>query len=137
MSAATNPTGLKRICTSCGSRFYDLNRRPIICPNCDTEFTGEIKTKSRRSRIAPESKKDAPIAEQAVNENEEEDILEEDDDLEVVSLEDVDELDDEDDDEDGAIKLDEDSDLDDLADFDDDLDEDLEDDEAILDEDED
>ena len=49
MSAAANkttdPRGLKRICLECGGRFYDLNKRPITCPSCDTEFTGEIKVK--------------------------------------------------------------------------------------------
>ena len=26
--------GTKRICQSCGARFYDLQRDPIICPKC-------------------------------------------------------------------------------------------------------
>ncbi|MEM9470036.1 MAG: FYDLN acid domain-containing protein, partial [Pseudomonadota bacterium] len=37
--------GLKRICMSCGIRFYDMNKKPIICPTCDWEFTGEVKVK--------------------------------------------------------------------------------------------
>ena len=52
MSTALNPMGLKRICTSCGGRFYDMNNRPIMCPSCDTEYTGEVKTKARRGRVA-------------------------------------------------------------------------------------
>lgn len=50
---ALDPRGLKRICTNCGTRFYDFNKRPILCPACNTEFTGEIKVKTRRSRGAP------------------------------------------------------------------------------------
>ena len=38
-----DPRGLKRICLSCSTRFYDMNKRPIVCPNCDTEFTGDVK----------------------------------------------------------------------------------------------
>src|SRR5262245_14694423 len=26
--------GTKRVCPSCGARFYDLNRAPIVCPVC-------------------------------------------------------------------------------------------------------
>lgn len=51
-SAAIETRGLKRACASCGVRFYDLNKRPIMCPNCSTEFTGEIKLKTRRGRGA-------------------------------------------------------------------------------------
>ncbi len=55
MSAAkakTDPRGLKRICGDCGTKFYDMNNRPITCPSCQTEFTGEIKLKGRRGRVA-------------------------------------------------------------------------------------
>lgn len=30
--------GTKRICPNCGTRYYDLNRAPIICPKCGTQF---------------------------------------------------------------------------------------------------
>ena len=44
---STDPRGLKRLCTECGIRFYDMNKRPIICPNCGAEYAGFDKTKSR------------------------------------------------------------------------------------------
>jgi uncharacterized protein (TIGR02300 family) len=44
--------GLKRVCVGCGMRFYDLNKRPIMCPGCNVEFSGEIKLKARRGRAA-------------------------------------------------------------------------------------
>ena len=30
--------GTKRVCSSCGARFYDLNRTPIICPACQSIY---------------------------------------------------------------------------------------------------
>ncbi|MBV8426300.1 MAG: TIGR02300 family protein [Hyphomicrobiales bacterium] len=30
--------GTKRQCRSCGNRFYDLNRDPILCPKCGAVF---------------------------------------------------------------------------------------------------
>lgn len=30
--------GTKRVCQNCGSKFYDLNRDPIICPICQSVF---------------------------------------------------------------------------------------------------
>ena len=42
--------GIKHICHSCGTRFYDLLREPIVCPNCGAEFDPEALLKTRRSR---------------------------------------------------------------------------------------
>ena len=42
--------GAKRICNSCGTRFYDLMRDPIVCPNCGAEFDPEALLRTRRSR---------------------------------------------------------------------------------------
>src|SRR5262245_6004401 len=35
--------GMKRTCQNpeCGSRFYDLNRDPIVCPICESAFRPE------------------------------------------------------------------------------------------------
>jgi len=30
--------GLKRQCANCGTKFFDLNRNPILCPKCGTVF---------------------------------------------------------------------------------------------------
>jgi len=30
--------GTKRLCASCGAKFYDLNKDPITCPKCSTVF---------------------------------------------------------------------------------------------------
>lgn len=42
--------GMKRICHNCGTRYYDMSRSPITCPNCGTGFDPEAFLKSRRTR---------------------------------------------------------------------------------------
>ena len=42
--------GIKRTCHSCGIRFYDLLRDPIVCPNCGAEFEPEALLRTRYSR---------------------------------------------------------------------------------------
>ncbi|MGB1177602.1 MAG: TIGR02300 family protein, partial [Candidatus Puniceispirillaceae bacterium] len=51
--------GLKRTCLSCGMRYYDFNRTPIICPGCQTEFDPELVVRSRRGRAVPKSESKA------------------------------------------------------------------------------
>ena len=40
--------GTKRQCLSCGAKFYDLNKNPIVCPKCATVFHAAAPT-----RVAP------------------------------------------------------------------------------------
>ncbi len=42
--------GVKRLCQSCATKFYDLGRSPIACPQCGARFDPEALLKSRRSR---------------------------------------------------------------------------------------
>ena len=44
--------GIKRICQSCGARYYDLNADPAVCPSCGTEYDPEAVMRSRRGRVA-------------------------------------------------------------------------------------
>jgi uncharacterized protein (TIGR02300 family) len=54
--------GSKRICPSCGARYYDLMREPVICPKCSTPFDPEAFLKSRRARpAAPVEKELEPV----------------------------------------------------------------------------
>ena len=54
--------GTKRICQNCGTKFYDLQREPIVCPKCQTEFDPEAFLKTRRSRpVAAPDKEHAPV----------------------------------------------------------------------------
>src|SRR6478672_5980995 len=38
MSMSKPARGTKRVCPSCGERFYDLNRTPIVCPVCESTY---------------------------------------------------------------------------------------------------
>ena len=42
--------GAKQICPNCQSKFYDLTRRPAVCPKCGTQFDPEEALKTRRVR---------------------------------------------------------------------------------------
>jgi uncharacterized protein (TIGR02300 family) len=54
--------GTKRICPSCGTRYYDLMRESVICPKCSTPYDPEAFLKARRSRpVAPVEKELAPV----------------------------------------------------------------------------
>ena len=44
--------GTKRICPSCGTRYYDLLHDPIVCPKCSTAFDPEALLRARRARPA-------------------------------------------------------------------------------------
>jgi uncharacterized protein (TIGR02300 family) len=40
--------GAKRTCHSCGARFYDLRREPIVCPICGAVHDPERQPRPRR-----------------------------------------------------------------------------------------
>jgi uncharacterized protein (TIGR02300 family) len=42
--------GAKQICPNCQAKFYDLGRRPAVCPKCATAFDPEEAVRSRRMR---------------------------------------------------------------------------------------
>ena len=42
--------GKKRICLACNTKYYDLNKSPIICPSCGIEFDPDTYLKSRKSK---------------------------------------------------------------------------------------
>ena len=99
--------GTKRICPSCGTRYYDLLRDPIVCPKCATPFDPEAFLKARRARPAvPVEKELEPVGAEEldadvdaegvepVEEEEEEDVAIEaaDDEEEEELIEDASEL---------------------------------------------
>jgi uncharacterized protein (TIGR02300 family) len=46
-----NPAlGAKQICPTCSTKFYDLCRRPAVCPKCGAEFDPEEALRNRRVR---------------------------------------------------------------------------------------
>ena len=42
--------GKKRICLACNTKYYDLNKSPIICPSCGSEFDPDISLNSRKGK---------------------------------------------------------------------------------------
>jgi uncharacterized protein (TIGR02300 family) len=67
-SALANPElGAKQICPACAAKFYDLGRRPAVCPKCATQFDPEEALRNRRvrARSTPadyEAEEEAPVA---------------------------------------------------------------------------
>ena len=45
--------GKKRICSFCNTRYYDLNKSPIICPSCGAEFDPYDYLKTKKSKSIP------------------------------------------------------------------------------------
>jgi len=79
---AKSELGTKRLCASCGAKFYDLSKDPIVCPKCETVFhpvvlsTCSRPSEAARTPVAPL----APVAAEAPE------IA----DVELVSLEEAD-----------------------------------------------
>lgn len=81
--------GLKRLCPSCGTRYYDMKKKPPVCPNCDTVFDPENLVRSRRGRAGADKK----AAEAVAPEDTLDDLpIVEDDDADDALIEDAEEL---------------------------------------------
>ncbi len=52
--------GEKLTCSSCGARFYDLNKTPALCPKCGAENKRPKVTKSKKVEAAPKPEKATP-----------------------------------------------------------------------------
>jgi uncharacterized protein (TIGR02300 family) len=86
--------GTKRVCVSCGARFYDLTRQPAVCPKCGTEQPaeqprprrtggGNLLDEKRRAKVLPvPGLEEGEIEVEAPEEEVEEDVLEDASDLE-------------------------------------------------------
>ncbi len=90
--------GTKRLCPTCGGKFYDLHKKPAECPYCEAVFNPDDLTRGKRSaspRPAPEEVK--PVEKKPPKKEATEDEDENLDDIEVNDVE-TDSDDDEDDD---------------------------------------
>lgn len=48
---AKTDLGAKQVCPNCGAKFYDLSKRPAVCPKCTTAFDpAEETTRVKRGR---------------------------------------------------------------------------------------
>ncbi len=115
-----DPRGMKRICGSCGNRFYDMNNRPIVCPSCNTEFTG-VQIKSKRGAKASAEKTESQVTKATESDDNDKDDASDDD---VISLDDAAEMEKSDDDDDDQDMDLDDDDLENIDDLDDDMDDD-------------
>ena len=88
--------GTKRTCPNCAARFYDLLRDPIMCPKCGTSFVAAAILPSKGDFPAA-----APVAPKPRVVEESDDV--DTGDVELISLEDVEE-DGKDDDETAGIE---------------------------------
>ena len=75
--------GTKRICPSCGTKFYDLLKSPIICPKCGVSFIAAPLLPSKGD--SPQAAVAKPVREAPPPASEPEEVS----DVELVSLEEV------------------------------------------------
>lgn len=87
--------GQKRTCTSCGAKFYDMQRDPIICPSCGTKFVPQDEKPRRARAEAKAPKKKAappppaePEEDEEIDEQEDSGLLLDDDDENAETAED-------------------------------------------------
>jgi uncharacterized protein (TIGR02300 family) len=79
--------GTKRICPSCGTRYYDLLREQVICPKCSTPYDPEAFLRARRSRPAlPVERELAPVGDDADVDTDAEELETAEDEEEAVPL---------------------------------------------------
>tara|TARA_Y100001960_G_scaffold104851_1_gene112959 strand:+ start:127 stop:498 length:372 start_codon:yes stop_codon:yes gene_type:complete len=72
--------GKKRTCLSCGARFYDMLRSPIICPKCETEFVPVVTGRGSRAK-APAPVPSPEQAKPEIEKKENLDLLAEEEDI--------------------------------------------------------
>ena len=120
----SNPEwGIKRACPSCGIKYYDFNKNPIICPKCEFKFDPDLLLKSRKGRSIVSKTEEVEVSKDS---NQEEETLEEDinilqNDDEILEIDNVTEI--ENDNIDNKIEENVNNDDDNLEIIDDDLDE--------------
>ena len=54
--------GTKRVCVSCGTRFYDLTKVPAVCPKCATEQPIEQPRQRRVAAALPEDRRPKKVS---------------------------------------------------------------------------
>ncbi|MCB2094542.1 MAG: TIGR02300 family protein [Rhodobacteraceae bacterium] len=69
--------GVKRLCPKCASRFYDLQRDPMTCPECGHSFTAESLVVSRSRTMVSEK---TAVKEKAEEVDDLDDVVVDDDD---------------------------------------------------------
>jgi uncharacterized protein (TIGR02300 family) len=94
--------GVKRLCPHCDSRFYDLRRDPMTCPECSHTFTADSLVTGRGRTLISEKTAakvtdrddddddiDADVLDTDTDDDIDDDLLEEDDGDDEVSLDEI------------------------------------------------
>lgn len=77
--------GVKRLCTGCAVRFYDLTKTPAVCPSCGVEAPAEGATKAKKSRAAePKAAEKKPLVAEPA-EDAKVAVIDDGDDVEIAS----------------------------------------------------
>ena len=53
--------GMKRQCLSCSTKFYDLNKDPILCPKCGSPFQAQMMRHVEAAKVEDEDEVAADI----------------------------------------------------------------------------
>ena len=78
--------GLKKYCPSCGKKFYDLNRKPPVCPACGAEIEEtEVSNSSTLSKQVFTDNLDVPTDNNLVGSDPSESVAE----VEDITIEDA------------------------------------------------
>lgn len=81
--------GVKRVCPTCSTRFYDLRSDPMTCPNCGAVYTVESLTATKSKPVRAEKAKPEPVDLEDLPEIDSDDeSIDTDDDLDDEILED-------------------------------------------------
>ena len=62
--------GIKRLCPSCGIKYYDFNKEIIKCPKCEFEFDPDLLLKSRKGRGVTSKIEEENVSSNVKEENE-------------------------------------------------------------------
>ena len=64
-SVAKTEWGVKRTCLACSTRFYDMRKDPIICPNCGAKFDIETIFRPKRTRASADEQAPKPAIQES------------------------------------------------------------------------
>ncbi len=67
--------GTKRMCPSCGTRFYDMKRSPVDCPSCEAIVPTETIVRSRKSAPAAPKVVVPPVVEKKTEDDAEGELI--------------------------------------------------------------
>jgi len=93
--------GTKRQCQECATKFYDLGKSPIVCPDCGAELkvvaparpAPKPEPKAAKPPPKHDRRKRAPEGEEATDDDDEVDDLDDDDTVDLESDDEDDDLD--------------------------------------------